>query len=405
LLAGEGGERPLSEALSDPGPAREWTAYPLTGKGRLVPRVPFHGRTWVGAEVRELASRLVDEAMAAEPVATALEWLLEAGVDEAGEIDLTGRRVAVLGAAAEIAPTTSLLEAGADVLWIDTAAPSEALLKDSALSGRLFVPGEPLDLLSDPRAVAATIRAFARDAAIDVGLYAYAPGQAREWRLAGAMNAIVDSLPAGSLRSVSMLISPTTPVRLRAATVAAAERRYRERPRWQRGLEAVGLLDEGRIGDEGTALVRNVVSIQGMGYQAAQYLGKTLAAERWLTVGPTGQGAPVPVSANTAAITMTRSLRHPVFETAFIGAPAFGVEAFEPDVTRTLNGLLMIADLLRPASGDADARIERLSEQQVHGGVFAMPYGIETAIRVGAVIGLARRPGRIPGFVRGLIGR
>ena len=109
---------------------------------------------------------------------------------------------------------------------------------------------------------------------------------------------------------------------------------------------------------------------------------------------------------------MTRSLRHPVFEAGFEGASSFAVETFEPETTRALNGLLMISDLLNPKapgavpglSADPLARAERLLTQQVHGGLFAMPYSLESAIRVGAVIGLAKRPALVPGFVKSLLG-
>lgn len=412
-LVSQGGERALTEALSQPGDSLALDCVHTSGKGRLAPRVPYRGRSWTGAELNELAALLIEEGRATQPVARALDWLVSHGVDDAGEIDLSGRRCAVIGAGAEIAPTLLLLEAGADVLWIDVVAPPEALAKDSALSGRLFAPAQPTDLLRDPGAVAATLRAFAADGPIDVGLYAYAPGGGREWRLTEAMNALVDSLPAGSLRAVSLLVSPTTPVEQLPETLAVSDQRYRDRPLWQRALETAGLLAQPHVGAGDTRVLRNVVSVQGPGYQAAQYIGKTLAVERWATTGPTGVGAPVAISANVAAITMTRSLRHPVFEAGFAGASAFQVETFEPETTRALNGLLFIHDLLNPQAPGAppganekpEAHASGLLSQQVHGGVYTMPYALEPAIRVSAVAGLARRPSLVPGFVGSLLGR
>ncbi len=411
-LAGIGGERPLREALESAGEPLALAPLQLTGKGRLVPRVPYRGRTYAGRELLELASLLREEERVSEPVAAALRWLVAQALDEAGEIDLSGRRFAVLGAAAEIAPTSLLLEAGADVLWIDTVSPPETLPKDSSLSGRLLVPVGPTDLLGDPRAIAATLRACADEGALDLGLYAYAPGRGREWRLTGAMNAIVDSLPAGCVRSLALMVSPTTPIAQRPEALAAVARRHPARPAWQRALETLGLLGPGRVGEGRSCVTRNIVSVQGAGYQAAQYVGKTLAAERWATAGPTGCGAGVPVSANVAAITMTRSLRHPIFEAAFHGAVAFGVEAFDPDTTRALNGLLMIHDLLSPESPAAVAArpappeeaARDLLAQQVHGGLFSTPYAIEGAIRIAALLGVGRRPALLPGIARSLLG-
>ncbi|MEM7217946.1 MAG: hypothetical protein AAF515_06240 [Pseudomonadota bacterium] len=131
---------------------------------------------------------------------------------------------------------------------------------------------------------------------------------------------------------------------------------------------------------------RTVVPIQGLSYQAAQYLGKVLAAERWA-----GQG--LRVSANTAAITRTRSLDHPVFAAAFGGAAAFGVETLTPRQSRRLNGLLAVADWLAeeaPRPGDV----------RVHGALHGLPYPLEKALRVAAAIGFARSPRLLAGLLR-----
>ncbi len=125
-------------------------------------------------------------------------------------IDLSGRRIAMLGAGAELAPTRLWLEGGADVLWIDVADPPADLLDRDDLAGTLrWVPGGT-DLLTEPDRVRATVEEFAAGERIDLGLYAYAGGHAREWRLTAAMNAIVDALPAGTVHGVAMLLSPTT---------------------------------------------------------------------------------------------------------------------------------------------------------------------------------------------------
>jgi hypothetical protein len=109
----------------------------------------------------------------------------------------------------------------------------------------------------------------------------------------------------------------------------------------------------------------------------------------------------VTVSANVAGITRTRSMSHPIFQAAFLGAPAFGVQIFDPETTRALSGLLMLHDLLNPNAHGAAARhaesagdrIDRLLSQQVHGGVYSMPFELESAIRVAALLGMAKKPG------------
>ena len=72
---------------------------------------------------------------------------------------------------------------------------------------------------------------------------------------------------------------------------------------------------------------RIVVALQGASYQAAQYVEKLCAAERWAAV----PGRRFTVSANVAGISRTRSLSHPLFEAAYAGATAFGVETFVPE--------------------------------------------------------------------------
>ena len=90
----------------------------------------------------------------------------------------------------------------------------------------------------------------------------------------------------------------------------------------------------------------------GSGYQAAQYLEKMMAAETWATWGPALAATPHPrhVSANVAGVSQTRSLQHPVFDAAFGGATAFGVETFASGATRALNAMLTARDWLDPTA-------------------------------------------------------
>ena len=63
----------------------------------------------------------------------------------------------------------------------------------------------------------ATIIEFSAGSACDICLYAYAPGQARELRLTGVMNAIINAMPSELMASVTMLVSPTTPSELQVS--------------------------------------------------------------------------------------------------------------------------------------------------------------------------------------------
>jgi hypothetical protein len=109
-----------------------------------------------------------------------------------------------------------------------------------------------------------------------------------------------------------------------------------------------------------------------------------------------------------APITATRSLTHPVFEAAFLGASLFDIWVASPATTRSLGTLLAVHDILCPEAPGAAGRLyESPAErgraalsQQVHGGVFAQPYALDGAITVAAVQGLARRPKLALGLLR-----
>jgi len=391
--------RPLAEAAATPVEPVPTDVVPLAGSGRLIPAIAYADTLRRGDALRDLLDDLAERNRLAPRARVALRWLLDHALDTAGELDLTGRRFALLGAGAELAPTALLLEAGADVLWIDRNPPPESLTKDSALSGRLHLPREPLDLLARPELVTATVRAFADAGPVDVGLYAYAPGHGREWRLEAAMNAIVDALPAGAVRSISLLVSPTAPLPQGPEERAAREQVRASRPGWQRALGALGLLGSDEPVRVGAVEVpRLVVALQGVSYQAAQYVEKVLAAERWLAQ-PDRRFV---VSANVAGISRTRSLSHPLFEAAYAGAAAFGVETFAPETTRALNGLLTLHDLLDPAAPGAPGATDpdALLAQRFHGGFHVVPTAIDPSLRIAAAIGLARQPGLLARLLR-----
>ena len=403
-FVGEAGEEVLAEHLARPASPLPLEELRLVGAGRLTPRVEHEGRSHVGRHLSDLADELLERAYATRAACDALRWL--AGTFGEDQIDLSGRRFAILGAAAELSPVPLLLEAGADVLWLDVAPPPEGLVKDSQLSGRLFVPRDGADILEQPAAIAATIAAFAGSAPVHLGLYAYAPGQSQEWRLAAAMNAIVRSLPAGTAGSVSLFVSPTSPAVVRAEDQEAAARQLAAAPLWQRALRAAGRLPDGHLRHDGTVVSRAIVPLQGASYQAAQYLAKLLATEVWAVHGSDlgGGGSPLRVSANTAAITRTRSLSTPIFQAGFLGASSFGVATLAPETTRWLNGLLVLHDLLAEDRGvglDPAERARRLHAQQVHGGIYALPYALDPTITVAALIGLVRRPGLLAALLRG----
>lgn len=391
------GTRPLDEALREAAEPLPLNTHAFEGTPGWQADVVYRGERWESSHLADLGSLLVDRHVITAAGADALAWV-QNELLEGGLLRLTGRKVAVLGGGAEMAPTRLWLEAGAEVLWLDTAPPPRSWWDAARMSGRLFWPESGADLLTQPREVLATLIDFADGSPLDLGLYAYAPGQARELRLIVAMNAMVDALAPELVGSVTLLVSPTTPAALSARDLAATTARLETRPLWEAVCSRLGLLGRGggSVAAGDAAATRTVVSIQGASYQAAQYLGKVLAAECW-SEGGRGSVAgtkSLRVSANTAAITRTRSIAHPVFTAAFGGAAAMGVETLSPRQSRRLNGLLAVRDWLhpqRPMPGSV----------RVHGGLHTLPYPLEAALRVAAAIGFARSPR----LLRGLVGK
>ncbi len=360
------------------------------GASGWQPRFSYDGQDW--HDFAELGSRLYQDNVISPGAYEALTWA-ERELIQADGISLQNRKVVVFGAAAEMASTREFLAAGAEVLWLDRIPPSDELLEGHGYSGTLVYAESNADLLNQPREVLATIKAFAGNGPVDLCLYAYAPGQARELRLTGVMCAMVNALPSELISSVTMLVSPTTASALESEDVDVMEARLEDRPVWESFIDMIGLLgvDGGYESRGAYTTIRSLVGIQGASYQAAQYLCKLIMAEAWATHGQLNDDSakPLRVSANTAAITQTRSLDHPVFDAAFGGAAALQVQTFMPEQSQCINALLAIVDWLKeetPVPGKI----------RVHGGIHTLPYPLEAALKPAAAIGFAKSPGFLP---------
>lgn len=387
-----GHQQLLHEALTPAAQPLPLEHVEFSGASGWRPTIVYQGERWPAQQLGALAQLLVQRGVITAAAGDALSWV-SADLLEQGALNLAGRKIVVMGGGAEMAPTRLWLAAGADVLWLDTVAPPQDWQHDVELSGRLYWPRDNVDLLTQPQEVLATVLRFADGQPVDLGLYAYAPGQARELRLTGVMNALVEALPADLVASATLLVSPTTPTALSPIDLRAMQARLDSRPGWEALLGGMRLLGSGggaataSTPDGQGAATRTVVGIQGASYQAAQYVAKVLVAESWAAQGE------FRVSANTAAITRTRSLSHPVFTAAFGGASAFGIETLTPRQSRCINGLLAVHDWMHPQTPVPGA-------VRVHGGIHTLPYPLEAALRVAAAIGFARSPRLLRGLLK-----
>lgn len=409
VFTSDGGEQPLTEYLEGTAEPLRTETIKFDRKPGLVPELVFRGKHHEGRGVAELTDDWLARRWLTESAHRGIRWTLDAAFSSpSGRTEMVGHKIVSLGGGAELSPTRAMLRAGADVLFLDMRDPSRELREDPRVSGTLtFVPGGA-NLLTQPREIAATIARFAGNDPVHVGMYAYSGGAAQEWRLTASMNEIVRSLPEGLVRSVVLLISPTTPGAVSLADArTGAERAKRW---WLKPLALGGVSGAGHLGDAGRLVSNSIVSLQGAAYQAAQYVGKMMAAEVYASFGTKGSGG-ITVSAPVAPITKTASLAHPLFDAGFEGAELFDILISEPQATRVMCALLAFHDLLNP---DAPSRSngsplgERLTGimgEQIHGGVFAQPYAIEREIALAAVAGLAKNPKLVPPAARYVLGK
>jgi hypothetical protein len=405
----EAGTRPFVEEMRRQAEPLQLIAHQTRGPGHLRPVVTCRGTRREGAALRAWVDTLHHDHLLTEPARQALVRILDQAAGDG--LSLAGHRFALLGAGAELAPTELLLAAGADVLWIDLRDPPAELLQRTDLGGTLHVPAGGANLLAAPAEILATVRAFAEAGPVHLGMYAYAGGDSQEWRLTASMNAILRSLPPGAVRSLALLISPTTANAVTAGDREVARHRLDNPSPFRRLLRRAGALRPGHVDSAGGSVARSIVALQGASYQAAQYVGKVLAAEAHASHGPRLDDGlhPLTMSANVAPITATRSLSHPVFTAGFLGAPSWDIFISEPAATRHVNGLLAIHDLTHPdASASADRaypstadRARAVFEAQFHGGVFTQPYAVIDGIRLAAVQGLMQKPQLLAGLIRG----
>src|SRR5918992_1716196 len=260
-------------------------------------------------------------------------------------LDLSDRYFVLLGAASEMGPLEALCTWGANVVAVDLPHRhvwDRIIEAARAGSGRVTVPvrvetndldslraNAGLDLLTEGPQAKAWLQGF--DRSFTIGNYAYADG-VDFVRLAAAVDAlIVELLEANRTTSLAYLATPTDVFAVSQDIIEAANRR-RSRSMLRRSLGAVTAsrlyapnYSQTIDGEGGRTWGFSdcLVPIQGANYALAKWI------QRWRAMLAREDGSLS--SANVAPATNTRSVvKNRMLAAAYLGAPSFGVEIFDP---------------------------------------------------------------------------
>jgi hypothetical protein len=337
----------------------------------------------LGDDLRHHVARLERARGVTPQAARAVEWTLAAA--ERGALDLSRQRFALLGGTAELSPIALLLSLGADVFTTHTSIASldarivNDLGEAARMPGRLFIARDGADLLRSPVEVSRSIIEFACGSPIHVGALAYKGGEAREWRLAAAMDGIIRAVrAAGVLGSVFYYLTASMVTEITADTASVAEARLATERSLLKDLGRAATMDvlfrPNVMPRAGRFWTRSVLPDQGASYMGANLFEKVYAAETF--AADSGPDARVRVSANIAPITSTASTATRQTALLFPELASLGVEVLSPALSRRLMGCLLLHDLLNPLHEPT------LSPQQVHGGVFTSPWALDSLVKL-----------------------
>jgi hypothetical protein len=362
--------------------------------------LPYRGERLRGSDLNRQLDRWVAGGVVEPSCAEAVRLV----ADNPQWLDLSGERVVVLGAGAEMGPLTALLRWGADVVAVDLPRPAlwQRLLGTvDRYAGRLHMPvaGDDTrldldrragaDLVHDPRRIADWLAGL--DGPLVLGNYVYADG-ASNVRVAVAVDALTQHLLAGRADLVlAFLATPTDVFAVPADAVAESTRRYTERGGIGRVRRPLQLLSGGRL------LARNyppaadpgindsLVPQQGPNYALAKRL------QRWRATAARAAGTAV--SLTVAPATRTRSvMKNRLLAAAFAGAHRFGIEVFEPATSNTLMAALLVHHLraLPPAQPHP---WQDEAYAAAHGGLWRQPYAPRSALGLAVVLGIGAARG------------
>jgi hypothetical protein len=220
-----------------------------------------------------------------------------------------------------------------------------------------------------------------------LGNYVYADG-GDNVRVASAVDALTVRLQA-SRRDLALafLATPTDVFAVPADAVAQSARAYAARsPAARLGGGPLRALSGGRLlrrayppgADPG--ICDSLIPQQGPNYALAKRV------QRWRATVARHDGTVV--SMNVAPPTRTRSVtKNRALAAAYIGAPRFGVEVFEPATTTTLMAALLVHDLHTGGGPTQDRAWQDEAYAAAHGGLWRIAYAPRSALGLAALLG------------------
>ncbi|MGA8978423.1 MAG: hypothetical protein WB473_04830 [Pedococcus sp.] len=402
------GEVPLAEAFAaTPEPAAPLETVTVRGTGTRTTElsVPLHGERLGGDALLRQLDRWVAagslEPSAADKVREVMahpDWL-----------DLSGQKVVVLGAGAEMGPLRALLSWGAEVVGVDLPRPDiwkRVLEVAVGSAGTLHVPVVAAPT-SGPRASSIPANELAGAAGADLvhglpsvadwltgldgplvlGNYVYADG-ATNVRVSTAVDALsVELLRRRDDVALAFLATPTDVFAVPGDAVEFSTRAYRSPSTAVRVLRpALRTVSGGRLLQRNYApgsvpgLNDSLVPQQGPNYALAKRL------QRWRATVAAREG--VTVSLNVAPPTRTRSVvKNRALASAYAGAHRFGIEVFEPATSNTLMAALLVHDL-RGAAHQPRPPWQDEADGAVHGGLWRTAYDPRSALGLAVVLGM-----------------
>jgi len=382
-----------TEVIEGRGPRATELEVPYGGEVLRGDRLLEQLESWVGSGIVEPSARDALAEVIGNP-----QWL-----------DVSDRWFAMLGASSEMGPLEPLCSWGANILAVDL--PRSHLwdrisATAAAGSGTLHAPvrrreGGGLnervgaDLLTEGPEVATWLKSF--EAPFTIGNYVYADGTSFV-RLASGTDALIANL-LGSRPdlSVAYLATPTDVFavseeivhaarsRARGSVVAAPLRAVSRAKLYARNYPT--LIDS----EEGSrwGISDSLVPIQGPNYA----LSKSL--QRWRALVSREDG--ILSSANVAPASKTASVtKNKMLAAAYRGAPAFGIEIFDPATTRVLMAALLVHDIRNQRAAAApDVRMdhpyELFVQGAIHGGIWHLPYQARSVLPIGLIGGFLKR--------------